>query len=73
MQNSMLMLAFSVLDQKYCLWANLVQKIKIVILNWNLVLRLIWIAEFNGDAHFFCFGPEILFKGKFGRTNQNLL
>ena len=31
--NSMMMLTFSVLNQKYTFWANLVQKIKIVILS----------------------------------------
>ena len=28
-------------------------------------------AEFNGDVHFFCFGPEILFLGKFDPNDQN--
>ena len=35
---------FSVLDQKNPLWVNLVKKIKIVSLIWNLVPRLIWIS-----------------------------
>ena len=33
MQNSMMMLTFSVLEQKYRFWANLVQNIKSVTLN----------------------------------------
>ena len=32
-------------DWKYPLWANFVQNIKIVILSWNLVPRLIWIRR----------------------------
>ena len=39
MQNSMALLTFSVLDQQNSFWANLVQKIKIVSLSWNSVLR----------------------------------
>ena len=41
MHNSMVMLNFSPLDQKYRFWANLVQKIKIVILSGNLAHKLI--------------------------------
>ena len=36
---------FSVLDWKHSFCANLVQKFKIVSLNTNLVLRLIWICR----------------------------
>ena len=35
----------SVLDLKYHLRVNLVQKIKIICLNWNSVPRLIWICR----------------------------
>ena len=55
MQNSVVVFSFSVLDRKNPFWANLVQKIKIVSLSWNLVPRLIRILEFNGDLHFFFF------------------
>ena len=41
MQNSVMMTAFSVLDWKYRFWANLVQKIEIVIFNWDFVFRLL--------------------------------
>ena len=41
MLNSIVMLTFSVLDQKYPFWANLIKKIKIISLSWNLVPRLI--------------------------------
>ena len=36
---------FSVLDQKYPFWSNLVQKITIVSLNSHLVLRLIQVCR----------------------------
>ena len=42
---------------KYPFRANLVQKIKIVSLSWNLVAWLFQYAEFSGDVHFFCFQP----------------
>ena len=54
MQNSMAMFNFSAFYWTYPFWANLVQLIKIVRLNWNLVL------EFNGDVHFLGFGPKYL-------------
>ena len=41
MQNSMALFTFSVSDRKHRFWGNLVQKVKIVSLSWNLVLRLI--------------------------------
>ena len=108
------MLIFSVFDWNYPLWVNLVQKIKLVNLNWNLVPRLIQICrfqwwclfflfetrstlfgkiwskkwnlsfqaeiwynekfgyvEFHGGVHFFCFGLETPFLGKFGPKNEN--
>ena len=39
--NSTVLFTFSFLGWKCLSWANLVQKIKIIILGWNLVLRLI--------------------------------
>ena len=45
MQNSMVMFTFSVSKWKYPFWANLVQKIKIVSLCWNLAPSLIWICR----------------------------
>ena len=55
MQNSMVMLTFSLLDRIYLFLANLVQKIKIFCLSWNFVPRLFeyqeimqnWIAMFT--------------------------
>ena len=109
-----MLFSFLIFEWKYPFWANLVQKIKILTLSWNLVptlirtcriqwwcsffLFLIWntlfgqiwpkksklsveaeisyldwfeYAEFNDTIHFFCFGVEIPFWGKFGPNNQN--
>ena len=71
MQNLMVMLAFSAFDQKYCFWANLVQKIKIVTLNWNLVLRLISICRIQWWFLLFGLRLEIPVLGKFGPKDQN--
>ena len=51
MQNSMVMLIFSVFDRKYPFWANLVQNIKIVKLSWNLIPTVIFIIFLD----FLCF------------------
>ena len=45
MQNSMAVFTFSVLDQKYPFWPNLIQKVKIVLFRWNLIPRLIQICR----------------------------
>ena len=71
---------FSVLDEKNSFWANLVQKIKVVSLSWNLVPRLIWICGIQWWCSLFSFwpkfGPKIqncLFKEKFDtKTNSNM-
>ena len=44
MQNSMVMFTFLVFDRKYPLLPNLIPKFKIVFVEWNLVLRVIWIC-----------------------------
>ena len=41
MLNSIMLFTFPVLDQKYPFWTNLIQKSKIVSLNWNLVTTVI--------------------------------
>ena len=51
MKNSMVMLTLLVLDQKYSLWANLVQKNLIVSLSLNLVPRCLQYVEFEGGVH----------------------
>ena len=55
MQNSMVMFILSVFDWKYPFWANLVQKIKIVTLCWNLVPRLIRICRIQWCCSLFLF------------------
>ena len=55
MQNSMVVFTFSVLDWKYPFWANLVQKIKIVSLSWNLRIRLIGICRIQWWCSLFLF------------------
>ena len=62
---------FSVSDWKFLFWANLVKKIKIVGLSWNLVSRLIRICRIQWGCQFFYFRPETHFLSKFGPKNQN--
>ena len=58
MQNSMVVFNFSVLEWKHPFWANLVEKIKIVSLSWNLVPRLVRICRIQWWSSFFCFRPK---------------
>ena len=55
MQSSIVVFAFAFLDVKHPFWANLVQKIKIVSLSWNLVPRLIWICRIKWWCSLFPF------------------
>ena len=55
LQNSMVVFIFSVFDGKHPFWANVVQKIKIVSLRWNLVPRLIWICRIQWCSSRFLF------------------
>ena len=64
MQNSLALLTFSVLDQKHPFWANVVQKTKIVSLNWNLVPRLIWISRMWWWSSLFLFYTRNTLFGK---------
>ena len=54
-QNWMVVSTFSIFDQTYPIWVNLVQRIKIVSLSWNLVRRLIQISKIQWCSSFFCF------------------
>ena len=63
MQDSMVMFTFSVFDQKYPVWVNLVQKIKIVSLSRNLVPVLIWICRSQWWCSLFSFLTENTFLG----------
>ena len=69
MQNSMVMFTFSVFDQEYAFWANLVQKIKIVSSGWNLILKLIQIFR----IHFFVFDREYSFGTNLVQKSNNKL
>ena len=51
--------------------ANLVQKIEIVSLSWNLVPKLIWTRRVQWSRLLFCFRPKTSFLDKFGPTIQN--
>ena len=55
MQNLMVVFTFSVLNRKYPLWANLVQKNKTVTLSWNLVPRIIRICRIQWWYSLFLF------------------
>ena len=77
MQNSMVIFTFSVCDRKYPFWVNLIQKVKINSLSWNMIPTLIRIrriqwrcslyAEFNHAEN----RLKIPFLGKFGPKNQD--
>ena len=53
--------ACSVFDWKDPFWVNLVQKLKIVSLSWNFVLRIIQICRITQYVHIFFFQPEQIF------------
>ena len=55
MQNSMGMFTFSVFNTKHFFWANLIQKIKIVNLTWNLVPKLIQKCRIQWECSLFLF------------------
>ena len=73
MRSSMMMLTFCVLEREYLFWGNLVQKLKIVSLFWNLVPRLNWICKFKWWCLIFLFSIEIIFFGQIGPKNLNCL
>ena len=63
MQNSMVLINFSALGCEYTFWVNLVQKIKIVRISWNLVIP-IWTIEW-WSLFFFVFDRKYRFLGNF--------
>ena len=63
MQNSNVMFTFSVFDQKYCFWVNLLQKVRIVSLSRNLTPMLIWICKIQWWCSFFQFSTKNYFSG----------
>ena len=64
---------FSVLDQKNPFLANLVQKIKIVTLNWHLVARLILICGIQWLCSLFLFFTINNFLGQIWSKNSKLI
>ena len=64
MQNSMVMFILSVFDWKYPFWANLVQKVKLICLSWNLVPRLIRIWWIQWWCSLFLFLIENMLFGQ---------
>ena len=66
-----MLFTFFVFEWKCPFWANLVQKIKIVTLCWNLVPSLIRICRTHWCYSLFCFWVEIPFLDKFGPKSQN--
>ena len=71
MQNSMGMLTFFVFGRKYSFWANLVQKIKIVSLRWNLIPILIRICRIQWCCSLFSFSTGSTLSGQFGPKSWN--
>ena len=58
----MVIFPFSVFDQKCLFWANLVQKVKIISLGWNLIPQLIRICRIQRWCSLFSFSiKNILF------------
>ena len=66
------MVFFFVLDQKNPFWVNLIKKIKIVSLSWNLVPRLIWISGIQWWCSLFLFLTINIFLGQIWSKNSKL-
>ena len=66
-----MLFTFFIFEWKCTFWANLVQKIKIVTLCWNLVPTLIRICRTHWCYSLFRFWVEISFLGKVGPKSQN--
>ena len=71
MQNSTVVFTFSILAKEYLFCANLVRKIKIVSLSWNLVARLIRIRRIQWWCSLFPLSTRNTFLGLFGTKIQN--
>ena len=70
MQSSMVMFTSSVFDREYPFWANLVQKIKILSLSWNLIPTLTRICRIQWWCFVF-FSTRSTFLSNFCPKNQN--
>ena len=71
MLNSMMLFSFFVFEWKYPFSTNLVQKIKIFTLSWNLVPTLIRACRIQWWCSFFSFWSEIIFWDKFSPNSKN--
>ena len=71
MQNSIVIFTFLFLTGNTLFLVNLVQKLKIASLSWNLVWWLIWICRIQWYVHFVHFPLEMLFLDKSGLKIQN--
>ena len=71
MQNSIVMLTFSVFDQEYLFGQIWFKKSKLSVWAEIRWLEEFEYAEFNGGVQFFCFRPEKSFWNKSGQKNQN--
>ena len=63
-QNSIVVFTFSVFDRKYPFWANLVKKVKIFSLSWNLVASLNGIGRIHWCCSLFPFSTGNNFFGQ---------
>ena len=71
MYNSVVVFIFSPLDGKSLLWANLVEKIKVVSLSRNLVPRLIRTCTIQWQCSLFLFQTGTTLFGQIGPKTQN--
>ena len=72
MLNSVVMFKSFLLERMYPFWANLVQKIKIIFLRWNLVPGLIWTCWIQWwSSFFFLFFFRFSLFGKISPKVQN--
>ena len=71
MYNSVVVFIFSALDGKPLLWANLVEKIKVVSLSRNLVPRLIPASTIQWQCSLFLFQTGTTLFGQIGPKTQN--
>ena len=69
--SNMMIFTFSVFDQKYAFWVNLVQKSKLSVKAKIWCLHKFEYAKLNVCSQSFCLSSEMSFLSKFGPRNQN--
>ena len=72
MRDSMMLFTFFAFDRKYSFCANLVQKVKIVRLRWNLILTLIRICRIQWWCSLFTFLARNIFFGQIWSKESKL-